>query len=373
MAVTAREFRTLAQKNVMNIMKALRFREPSYHGETYWRIPGSFSSKMVRDRLQLLRQATEDAIEDARGVPRVTVIAKAVGEGRHAAGRDAEDEEEEAEFGADTLSSSSSSSAAQFASSFGGKTGPSMQLATSGVSLVNLHSSAGMIVCANRGGRMSADRFKAGAWELLGLHPVGRDARRYHVKTAHDTFVTASNVSGRLSAAERATPGMNGVFEAVYVGGAQNLLALRCVGTGKFWTADEDGVLTCDASRAEGEARFFVVNAGTGADGSGSSSSSAAALSSSSAVEASTSKRKRLVGVESEGDSDSDDSDDDFAQQFLAKTLAGAADISDNDDDSGDHNERVLGSAAAPTGPAAAAAAPKRSRFLLSDSEEEDE
>ncbi len=364
----------------MNIMKALRFREPSYHGETYWRIPGSFSSKMVRERLQLLRQTTQDAIEDARGVPRVTVIAKAVGEGRNGARRGAEDEEEEeAEFGADASSSSSaaSSSAAELASSFGGKTGPSMQLAASGVSLVNLHSSAGMIVCANRGGRMSADRFKAGAWELLGFHPVGRNSGRYHVKTAHDTFVTASSVSGRLSAAERATPDKNGLFEAMHLGGARKLLALRCVGTGKFWTADEDGVLTCDAARAEGEARFFVVSAGAGADGGSSSASSsgAAALSSSAAAAGSTSKRKRLVAADSEDDSDSDDSDDDFAQQFLAKTLAGAGGASDDDDDDDDDDDGAIlgGAAGAPAAAGPAAAAPKRSRFLLSDSEEDDE
>ena len=113
--LTGLEFRMLQQRNVLAIMKALRFREPSdAGGECYYRIPAALSARECGVRLELLRSTIEDAIDEAKGVPKLQIIKNAKG---HSKRNDDEDEESDEEFEADGLASSSMSSSAQEASS----------------------------------------------------------------------------------------------------------------------------------------------------------------------------------------------------------------------------------------------------------------
>ena len=364
--LTALEFRMLRQKNVLAIMKALRFREPTdTGGECYHRIPAALTARECGRRLELLRAMIEDGIAEARGLPKVQVIKKAKG-----GGVGARDEEEdfdelfgESEGSSRSSSSSSSSSASATFTSANASGPPSMRLPDKDVALVNLRSEAGMMVCANKGGSLSADRFKAGPWELLGFHAVNSGSQ-FTIRTAHDTYVTVSD-TGRLMVTEpsgRASVGKRGIFEAEYVAGEAQLLTLRCVGTGKYWTADEDGILSCTAEINENNASwFFVQNAGAAGQPKGSASRAQ--------------KTGRLV---SDSDSDdSDDSDDEFAKQFLAKRM-GKLDDSDDDDESDNGDASLLlgeQSAAAEQGATAVAASAtnKAISSMMNDSDSEED
>ena len=317
--LTGLEFRMLQQRNVLAIMKALRFREPSdAGGECYHRIPAALSARECGVRLELLRCTIENGINEARGMPKVKVIRTAKG---RSISNDSEEDSDE-EFGADELTSSSAppsssliSTPAQASSiSLNMSSGSSMRLPTTGVALVNLRSEAGMMVCANKGGSLSADRFKAGPWELLGFRAVNSGSQ-FTIRTAHNTYVSVSD-SGRLMVTESlagASIGKRGIFQARYTPGEAQLLTLQCVGTGKYWTADEDGILSCTASSAKSnDARFFVLSASND--------------------DPSRQRNDRGGRLVSEDDSDTDDSDsdDEFAKQFLAKRMNN---MGDSDDD----------------------------------------
>ena len=118
--------------------------------------------------------------------------------------------------------------------------------------------------------------------------------------------------------------GKRGIFEAKYVAGEAQLLTLKCVGTGKYWTADEDGILSCSASNNENnQSWFFVQDASKKKNETG--------------PHGSTKRAGRLV---SDNDSDeSDDSDDEFSKQFLAKQMG---QLGDSDDDQSDDDASLI-------------------------------
>ena len=150
-----------------------------------------------------------------------------------------------------------SSSAQEASSSLNASGAASMRLPHTGVTLVNLRSEAGMMVCANKGGSLSADRFKAGPWELLGFHAVNSGSQftihTHNIRQCKRQWQIDGN---RISV--RCVNRGSGEFSRHAIQMDSPVDTSVC-GYRKIWSADEDGVLSCTASTAESnDAKFSL-------------------------------------------------------------------------------------------------------------------
>jgi hypothetical protein len=351
------EFRLLARKELVQIMTSLTFREPTF-GETFWRIPSSLSSKDCQRRLTLLRNAVEDGLTRARGErvqERLNLLPSKVGSKRIRSERGGRgDEEEEMEY----TTSSSSSTGKQHK---GGQAGSHVLSERNVDRVVTLRSSYGMVVCCAKTGRMTADRFRVGKWELFGFR-LRDDGETYQVTTAHQTSIVVGDSSILLRAEHvSAADDLDDCgWEVAYVDfGGHKYSTIRSVTTGKYWRASEEGEVTCDGVNSKDvECMFYVTETqespgfqgGDGAEGGASSSRNIAT-----AGGGNTTARKSATGGRLKLDESSDDesSDDEFATALLSNRR-----VVDEEDEEDEETSKV--------------ATTKRKRMILSDDDDSD-
>jgi len=354
------EFRLLARKELVQIMTSLTFREPTF-GETFWRIPSSLSSKDCQRRLTLLRNAVEDGLTRARGErvqERLNLLPSKVGTKRTRSERGGrEDEEEEMEYSVSSSSSSSSSSTDM--QHKGGHAG-SHVMSERNIDVVHLRSFYGMVVCCAKNGRMTADRFRVGAWESFGFR-LRDDGETYQVTTTHQTSVVVGDPSNLLRAEHvSAADDLDECgWEVSYMDfSGHKYSIIRSVATGKFWRANEEGEVTCDGiDNKDKECMFYVTKIQD--VGEGEVSSRSGAITKESGDRRSTATRKSTTGGRLKLDESSDDesSDDEFASALLSNRRVVDEEEEDDDEEEDEPNK---------------AATTKRKRMILSDDEDSD-